>query len=193
MRRDLVHGPLEDRHRRAQELVDRRPDDDDQLVCPGDHRAVGPELEPAGWQELAQQLVGAGLEERHLAAADPVERPLVGVVDPDPQPRLGEGKAQREADMPAAAEDHDVELLVSHRADSSSGAVERLPLADGPVPAPGGSDHRRERPPVCVRVELCPAGLDEPSGEGMSDATTSVGSHAARTSSQPSPPCVTVR
>ena len=81
-----------------------------ELVGPADHRGVGAELEPAGRQELAQQLVGAGLEERHLAAGDPVERRLVRVVDPDPQARLGEGKAQREADVPAAAEDDDVEL-----------------------------------------------------------------------------------
>ena len=31
VRRDLVDGPLEDRHRRPEELVDRRPDDDDEL------------------------------------------------------------------------------------------------------------------------------------------------------------------
>ena len=48
VRRDLVDGLLEDRHRWAEELVDRRADDDDELVGPRDHRAVGAELEPAG-------------------------------------------------------------------------------------------------------------------------------------------------
>ena len=110
VRRDLVDGLLEDRHRRAEELVDRRADDDDEVVRPLDHRAVGAEREPAGRQDLAQQLVGAGLEERHLAGGDPVERGLVGVVDADAQAGLGEGEAQRQADMAAAAEDDDVEI-----------------------------------------------------------------------------------
>ena len=43
------------------------------VVGPLDHRAVGAELQAAGRQDLAQQLVGAGLQERHLAGGDPVE------------------------------------------------------------------------------------------------------------------------
>ena len=39
VRRDLVDRPLEDRHRRPEELVDRRADDDDQRVGPRDHLA----------------------------------------------------------------------------------------------------------------------------------------------------------
>ena len=38
-----------------------------------DHRGVGAELEAAGRRSSRRQLVGAGLEERHLAAGDPVE------------------------------------------------------------------------------------------------------------------------
>ena len=117
MRRDLVDGLLEDRHRRSEELVDRRADDHDQLVGPADHLGVGSQLEPAGRQELAKQLVGAVLEERHLAADDPVERRLVRVVDAHAQPRLGEGQAEGETDVAAAAEDDDVEIVTGHRAE----------------------------------------------------------------------------
>ena len=111
MRRDLVDGLLEDRHRWAQELVDRGADDDHEVVGPLDQVARRAECQTAGRQDLAQELVGAGLEERHLAGGDPVERRLVGVVDPDAQARLGEGEAQRQADVAAAAEHDDVEVL----------------------------------------------------------------------------------
>ena len=67
MRRDLVDGLLEDRHRGSQEFVDRRSNDDDQLVGAADHLRVRAELQPACRKELAKQLVGAVLEERHLA------------------------------------------------------------------------------------------------------------------------------
>ena len=105
-----LDGLLEDRHRRAEELVDRRADDDDELVGPLDHRAVGAELETSRRQDPAQEVLGAGLEERHLARGDPVEGRLVRVVDPDAQPGIGEGEAQGQADMAAAAEDDDVEV-----------------------------------------------------------------------------------
>ena len=52
MRRDLVDGLLEDRHRGAEEFVDGRPDDDDEPIGSPDHRPVGPELEPAGREDL---------------------------------------------------------------------------------------------------------------------------------------------
>ena len=64
---------------------------------------------PVG-EDLAQELVGAVLHERHLAGGDPVEGRLVGVVDADTQAGLGEGEAQRQADVAAAAEDDDVEI-----------------------------------------------------------------------------------
>ena len=48
VRRDLVDGPLEDRHRRAEELVDRRADDDDELSVRSIIVGVGAELEAAG-------------------------------------------------------------------------------------------------------------------------------------------------
>ena len=74
---------------------------------------VRAEREPAGGQDLGQQFVGAGLEERHLAGRDAIERRLVRVVDADAQPGLGEGQAQGQADMAAAAEDDDVEVGAS--------------------------------------------------------------------------------
>ena len=52
-----------------EELVDRRADDDDELVRPArSSTPSAPNVEPAGRQDLAQELVGAGLHERHLAA-----------------------------------------------------------------------------------------------------------------------------
>ena len=103
VRGDLVDRLLEDRHRWAQELVDRCPDDDNQTVGATDHRTVGAQLQPAGRQDLGEQLIGTGLEERHLAGGDAVERRLVRVIDADPQSGLGERQAQRQADMSAAA------------------------------------------------------------------------------------------
>ena len=122
VRRDLVDGLLEDRHRRPEELVDRRPDDDDELRRPPDHRAVGAEGQAAGRQELAEERLGAGLHERHLAGGDPVERRLVRVVDADAQADAGEREAERQADVAAAAEDDDIEVRGSfgHGRDSSS-------------------------------------------------------------------------
>ena len=68
MRRDLVDRLLEDRHRRAEELVDRGADDDHESASVRSIiDAVRPEGEAARRQDLAQQLVGAVLHERHLA------------------------------------------------------------------------------------------------------------------------------
>ena len=58
---------------------------------------------------LAQQRVGAVLEERHLAAADPLEGRLVDVEDADAQAGLREREAQRQPDVAPAAEDDEVE------------------------------------------------------------------------------------
>ena len=74
LRGDLVDRPLEHAHRRAEELVDGRPDDEQHGVGAGDDLGVGAELEAARREDVAEQLVGAVLEERHLASADPVER-----------------------------------------------------------------------------------------------------------------------
>ena len=90
MRRDLVDHPLEDRHGWAEELVHRRPDHDDQGLGAFDDRAVRPELEAPGGEDLPKQLVGAGLEERHVAGGDPVQRGLARVVDADTQAGIGQ-------------------------------------------------------------------------------------------------------
>ena len=140
MRGDLVDGLLEDRHRRPEELVDRRADDDDELLGPLDHRAVGAELEATGRQD-AQELLGAGLHERHLAGGDAVEGRLVRVVDADAQAGLGEGEAEGQADVAAAAEHDDIEVWggVRHGPDCS-GAVRGV---TGPkVPAAIGLSDR---------------------------------------------------
>ena len=110
VRGDLVDRLLEDRHRRAQELVDRGADHDDEVIRAADHRAVRPERQAAGRQQLAQELVGPVLHERHLAGGDPVQGGLVGVVDADAKAGLGEGQAERQADVAATAQHDDVEV-----------------------------------------------------------------------------------
>ena len=111
-----------------------------------------PNVEPAGRQDLAQELVGAVLEERHLAGGDPVEGRLVRVVDADAQAGLGEGEAQRQADMAAAAEDDDVEVGGrSVMAPDSTSPVRDGHRPDGPDAAGTGqsvieSERRRSTP-----------------------------------------------
>ena len=53
---DLVDRPLEHAHRRAEELVDRGADDEQDGVGAADDLGVGAELEAAGREDLAQQL-----------------------------------------------------------------------------------------------------------------------------------------
>ena len=115
------------------------------LLGPLDHRAVGAEREAAGRQDLAQQLVGAGLEERHLAGGDPVERRLVGVVDADAQAGLGEGEAQRQADVAAAAEDDDVEVrgLFGHGLTLAARCARHRPDGPGRALVPAALGQRR--------------------------------------------------
>ena len=115
VRGDLLDGPLEHRHRRAEELVDRRADHDDDLIRPRRISRRRGQLEPAGRQDAGQQLVGAVLAERHLARGDPVEGRLARVVDADSQARVGEREAERQADMATAPEDDEVEIGSSDR------------------------------------------------------------------------------
>ncbi len=93
-RGDLIDRLLEDRHRWPEELVDRRPDHDHQGHRPGDHLAGRPELEASSREDVAEELIGTGLEERHLAGSDAVQSCLVCVVDADPQAGLGKDEAK---------------------------------------------------------------------------------------------------
>ena len=95
--RDLVDGPLEHAHRRAEELVDGRADDEEHGVGAADDLGVGAELEAARREHLAEQLVRAVLHERHLAPPDLLERRAVDVVDADPQAGVREREAERQA------------------------------------------------------------------------------------------------
>ena len=114
VRRDLLDGPLEEGHRRAEELVDRRPDDDDEASArPTIAGSAESSRRPVG-RTSAQQLVGATLAERHLPAPDPLQRGRVRVEDAHPQTARREGEAQREADVAAAAQDDEVEIRVAH-------------------------------------------------------------------------------
>ena len=96
---------------------------------------------PVG-EDLAEELVGAVLHERHLAGGDPVERGLVRVVDADAQAGIGEGEAQGQADVAAAAEDDDVEVR------RGFGHGWTLPARCGVAPNPEGPE----------RVWYCSAG-----------------------------------
>ena len=70
---------------------------------------------------FAKQLVGAGLEERHLAGGDPVQRRLARVVDADAQAGIGQREAERQPDVAPATEDDDVEIagLLGHAQEST--------------------------------------------------------------------------
>ena len=59
----------------------------------------------------AKQLVRAVLAERHPALGDAVEGGPVGVVDADPKARLGEGQAQRQANVAAPTKHDEVEIV----------------------------------------------------------------------------------
>ena len=102
------------------DVVDRRADDNDKLRSPTDNLRRDAQLQAARRQDLAQQLVRPVLEERHLAGRDPVQRGLVGVVDPDAKAGPGEGEAEWKADVAAATENDKVEILDAHRWHSSS-------------------------------------------------------------------------
>ena len=196
-RRDLVDRLLEDRHRRAEELVDRRPDDDDERHRPRDHdrRSVPSSRRPVG-EDLAQQVVGAGLEERHLARGDPVERRLVGVVDADAQAGAREREAQRQPDVAAAAEDDDVEVRVGFdhgvnlAADGRADGVRRR--SDGDVRPPTGRTGRepsRRRRRGRVRQ---PAVVNRSKKSSSFAPTTAIETaQASSCACQPSTPAVT--
>jgi hypothetical protein len=115
VRGNLVDRSLEDGHGWPQELVDRRADDNDQLVRPANHLRASTEFEPSGWEDVREEPVGTVLEKWHLAAADPVERQLVRVIDPDMKAGIGQREAQGKADMAAAAKDDDVKITECHR------------------------------------------------------------------------------
>ena len=68
-------------------LVDGRPDDDHDVLGVRDDDGVVARLEPAGGEHLLEQRVGALLEERHLAGADPVDGRRVAVVAARPSSR----------------------------------------------------------------------------------------------------------
>ena len=106
---DLVHGSLEDTHGGPEELVHRRPDDQDHDVRTADDARVCAQLQPPTREHPHQEGVRTVLEERHLPAADPVERVLRDVEHTDPQPGVREREAQRQPDVTGAAQDDNIE------------------------------------------------------------------------------------
>ena len=67
--------PQDEPRVRVEVLVDRRADDDHDVLGLADRRRVVGRLEPAGGEDPLEQLVGAVLEERHLARRGPGRRP----------------------------------------------------------------------------------------------------------------------
>ena len=114
VRRHALHGLLEQRHRRAQELVHGRPDDDDEDAGPADERRRGRQDQAPSRQNLRQQPVRAVLTERHLAPPDAIQGHLVRVEDTHPETACSEGEAEGQAHVAATAQDDDVEVRVAH-------------------------------------------------------------------------------
>ena len=112
MRRQLIDDPLEQPHRWVHELIDRRPDDRDDDVGAPDHIDLVTELQPPGLEQLSQQLLGAPLEERHGPALDLGDLLGVDIVDADPATDVREREGERQAHVPAAADDDAIEQAV---------------------------------------------------------------------------------
>ena len=109
----LIHGPLEHRHGRVQELIDGRSDHDDDVGGPAQDRRVSAQLEAAGRQELAQEPFRAVLEKGHLPAPDALQRRIRDVEDPDPQASTGEREAEGEPHVTGSADDDKIDVRVA--------------------------------------------------------------------------------
>ena len=103
-------GPSRDRRAavaRAQVLVDRRTDrDDDVLGRPPRHRAR--RRRATSIQSLLEERLGAVLDERHRARADRALPAFVRVEKPDGAARSREHDPERQPDVAAAADDDDI-------------------------------------------------------------------------------------
>ena len=84
----------------------RRPDRDHDVVRAGRVGRAVAQLEASGGGDAVEQLLGAGLLERHPAGANRLEHRRI-VVDPEhAQPAVGEAQRQRQPDA-AEADDRD--------------------------------------------------------------------------------------
>ena len=111
MRRHLVDDTVEERHRRIEELVNGRANHDDHDGRAAQRRWVARQREPLGRQDPGEQLFGASLHERHLAAFYARDGLLVDVVDAHPQTRVGKCQRERQTDVAAAADNAHVGRL----------------------------------------------------------------------------------
>ena len=73
VRCDLIDRLLEHGHGRTEEFVDRGPDDDHEIGCSLDHRAVGAEGQSSGRRQTSEQLRSSRLHEGHLAGSDAIK------------------------------------------------------------------------------------------------------------------------
>jgi hypothetical protein len=91
-------------------LVDWRADDHDHVLRTADDRRVGRGGQSPARRRLLQQRAGALLGEWHPALADQLDSGRVDVVYRDPGAAVGKRDSQRQPDVAAAADDHDVTL-----------------------------------------------------------------------------------
>ncbi len=89
-------------------LVDRRADDQDDVLGVGNRRRIARRLEPVGFDQPLQQLVGAAFPEGHLPGLNPADRVGIAVVQRDREADVGEHEAEREPDSSATADDGNV-------------------------------------------------------------------------------------
>ena len=95
MGEEIVDHPLEDAHGRVHELVDWRPDDEDDRVGPGDRARVGGQLQASCGQKLLEKLLRALLEEWDVARLDLRYLRGVDIVDADLVAAVGKGQRER--------------------------------------------------------------------------------------------------
>ena len=93
-------------HRRIQEFVDRRADDDHHMPARRTSSGSKGHLQSTGLEDGRQEGICAVLDERHLGPRDLSEDWRRDVIDAHSQASVGKGQAQRETDMPRAA-NHD--------------------------------------------------------------------------------------
>ena len=149
------------------------PIDDHDVLGRADRGGVGGGPDPARAQGPGEHVGRAGLVEGHLAGVDGRDRPLVEVVERHPQPTLGEGQTERQADVAAAADDHDIErtaqwtTLFTRRP-----AVEQRHVSAGSTGLYSAASRVRHQPTVRRHVGALwwPAGRGNPVTDPDADA-----------------------
>ena len=115
MRQQRIDAVLNHLADGIEKLVDRRADGDDDGARAGNIRRRGREHEPVLLERLASNSSPPYSMNGSRPELQRLEHVPVGVVDIDPEPGLGKGEHQRNADMPAAADDGQVGRVETRR------------------------------------------------------------------------------